>query len=51
MSALLMLDASANEELFAASARRFTAMSEAIVASHATFIENYTPEMLADYKK
>ena len=51
MSALLMLDASVNEELFAASARRFTAMSEAIVASHATFIENYTPEMLADYKK
>ena len=50
MSALLMLDASANEELFASSARRFTAMSEAIVAAHATFIENYTPEVLSDYR-
>ena len=50
MSALLMLDASANEELFASSARRFTAMSEAIVAAHATFIENYTPEVLNDYR-
>ncbi len=51
MSALLMLDASANEELFAASARSFTAMAESIVASHATFIENYTPELLNDYRK
>lgn len=50
MSALLMLDASANEEHFASSARRFTAMSEAIVAAHATFIENYTPEVLNDYR-
>ena len=50
MSALLMLDASANEELFASSARRFTAMSEAIVAAHATFLENYTPEVLNDYR-
>ncbi len=50
MSALLMLDASANEELFASSARRFTTMSEAIVAAHATFIENYTPEVLNDYR-
>lgn len=50
MSALLMLDASANEELFASSARRFTAMSEAVVAAHATFIENYTPEVLNDYR-
>ena len=50
MSALLMLDASANEELFASSARRFTAMSEAFVAAHATFIENYTPEVLNDYR-
>jgi hypothetical protein len=46
-----MLDASANEELFAASARSFTAMAEGIVASHATFIENYTPEILNDYRK
>ena len=51
MAALLMLDASANEELFAASARSFTAMAEAVVASHATFIENYTPELLNDYRK
>lgn len=51
MAALLMLDASANEELFAASARSFTAMAEGIVASHATFIENYTPEILNDYRK
>lgn len=51
MAALLMLDASANEELFAASARSFTAMAEGIVASHATFIENYTPELLNDYRK
>lgn len=51
MAALLMLDASANEELFAASARSFTAMAEGIVASHATYIENYTPEILNDYRK
>ena len=51
MAALLMLDASANEGLFAASARSFTAMAEAVVASHATFIENYTPELLNDYRK
>jgi hypothetical protein len=51
MAALLMLDASANEELFAASARSFTAIAEGIVASHATFIENYTPELLNDYRK
>ena len=51
MAALLMLDASANEELFAASARSFTAMAEGIVASHAIFIENYTPEILNDYRK
>ena len=51
MAALLMLDASANEELFASSARRFTAMAESIVAAHATFIENYTPELLNDYRK
>ena len=51
MAALLMLDASANEELFAASARSFTAMVEGIVASHATFIENYSPELLNDYRK
>ncbi len=51
MAALLMLDASANEELFAASARSFTAMAESIVASHATFIENYTPDLLNDYRK
>ena len=51
MAALLMLDASANEELFAASARSFTAMAEGIVASHATFIENYSPELLNDYRK
>jgi alkylation response protein AidB-like acyl-CoA dehydrogenase len=51
MAALLMLDASANEELFASSARRFTAMAESIVAAHATYIENYTPELLNDYRK
>jgi alkylation response protein AidB-like acyl-CoA dehydrogenase len=51
MAALLMLDASANEELFASSARRFTAMAESIVAAHAIYIENYTPELLNDYRK
>ncbi len=51
MSALLMLDASADEQLFAASARCFTAMAEGVVASHATFIDNYTPELLNDYRK
>ena len=51
MAALLMLDASANEELFASSARSFTAIAEGIVASHATYIENYTPELLNDYHK
>ena len=50
MASLLMLDASANGELFASSARSFAAMAEAIVASHSTYIENYTPEILNDYK-
>ena len=50
MASLLMLDASANGELFASSARSFAAMAEAIVASHSTYIENYTPEVLNDYK-
>ena len=50
MASLLMLDASANEELFAASARRFVAMAESIVVAHATFIENYTPDLLNDYR-
>ena len=40
-----------NEALFASSARRFTAMAESIVAAHETFIENYTPELLNDYRK
>ena len=51
MASLLMLDASANEELFASSARRFAAMAESIVAAHAAFIENYTPDLLDDYRQ
>lgn len=50
MASLLMLDASSNEELFASSARRFAAMAESVVAAHAKFIENYTPELLNDYR-
>lgn len=51
MSALLLLDAAADEELFAPSLARFVAVAEAEVAAHTTFIKNFTPELLTQYKK
>lgn len=51
MSALLLLDAAANEELFAPSLARFVAMAEAEVAAHTAYIKNFTPELLTQYKK
>lgn len=50
MASLLLLDASANEELFYSSLNRFVAMSEAIVANHATYIRNFDPQLLTYYK-
>lgn len=51
MSALLLLDAAADEELFTSSLARFVAMAEGEVASHTMFIKNFTPELLTQYKK
>ncbi len=51
MSALLLLDAAADEELFTSSLARFVAMAEAEVVSHTMFIKNFTPELLTQYKK
>ncbi len=50
MASLLLLDASANEELFTSSLNRFVAMSEAIVTGHATYIRNFNPQILEYYK-
>ncbi len=51
MSALLLLDAAADEALFAPSLARFVAIAEAEVAAHAAFIKNFNPELLQQYKK
>ena len=51
MSALLLLDAAADEELFTSSLACFVAMAEAEVVSHTMFIKNFTPELLTQYKK
>lgn len=50
MGHLLLLDTTRNDK-FATSARVYINMGEAEVAKHAKYIENYTPEMLADYRK
>ncbi len=51
MSALLLMDAAADEELFAPSLARFVAMAEAETAAHTAYIRNFTPELLTKYKK
>lgn len=50
MAALLLGDAASDEELFASSASRFVALAEAAVAGHATYIGNFTVELLKQYK-
>ncbi len=51
MSALLLLDAVADEALFSPSLARFVPIAEAEVAAHTAFIKNFTPELLEQYKK
>lgn len=51
MSALLLADAAADEELFTPSLVRFVAIAEAEVAAHTAYIKNFTPELLEQYKK
>ena len=50
MSALLLRDAIADESLFGASLHRFVALAESVVAAHSTYIKNFTPELLTQYK-
>ena len=50
MGHLLLLDTTRNEK-FAASARTYINMGEAEVEKHASFIGNFTADMLADYRK
>lgn len=50
MGHLLLLDTTRNEK-FAQSARVYINMGEAEVAKHAAFIDSYTAEQLADYRK
>ena len=50
MASLLLLDASADEELFLSSLNRFIAISEAIVAGHSTYICNFVPELINYFK-
>lgn len=51
MAALLLRDATADEGLFLASASRFTALAEAIVAGHERYIGNFGTELLTHYKQ
>lgn len=50
MGHLLLLDTTRNEK-FAASARTYINMGEAEVEKHASFINHFTADMLADYRK
>ena len=50
MGHLLLLDTTRNEK-FATSARVYINMGEAEVAKHAAFIDSYTSEQLADYRR
>lgn len=50
MGHLLLLDTTRNEK-FAASTRTYINMGEAEVEKHASFIGNFTADMLADYRK
>ena len=51
MAHLLVRDASLAPELFAQSAGVFTRYTAAEVAKHCEFINNFTADMLADYRK
>lgn len=50
MGHLLLLDTTRNEK-FAQSARVYINMGEAEIAKHAAFIDSYTADQLADYRK
>ena len=51
MSALLLADAAADEELFASSLVRYVALAEAEVAANLVYIKNFNPDLLTQYKK
>lgn len=50
MASLLLADAAVSEELFSSSLHRFVAMAESVMAGHAAFINNFTPELLTKYR-
>lgn len=51
MSVFLLRDAIIDVELFEKSLHRFVAISEALIAGHAAYIDAFTPEMLQNYEK
>ena len=50
MAALLLRDATDNEALFGTSVACLVAMGEAVIAGHATYIDNFEIELLNKYK-
>ena len=50
MGALLLRDAIADEALFSSSLHRFVALAESVIAGHAAYINNFTQELLTQYK-
>ena len=50
MGALLLRDAIADETLFSSSLHRFVALAESVIAGHAAYINNFTQELLTQYK-
>ncbi|MBE6296999.1 MAG: acyl-CoA dehydrogenase [Bacteroidales bacterium] len=50
MGALLLRDAIADETLFSSLLHRFVALAESVIAGHAAYINNFTPELLTQYK-
>lgn len=51
MASLLLADAATDTELFSDSLHRFVPMVESLMAAHATYIENFNPEILKHYNK
>ncbi|MDY6383894.1 MAG: acyl-CoA dehydrogenase family protein, partial [Bacteroidales bacterium] len=51
MAGLLVKDASSAPELFSSSARVYVNLAEAEVAKHASFVENFSVDQVADYRK
>ena len=51
MSALLLIDASRDEELFVSSLHRFVALAESELAGHAAYVANFNQELLKQYKQ